>query len=128
MFIPWLKVLEKLNSLPGFAASAQHVALYKDAYTQMEKEAQRLQSRCNELEGKVRRLSSELGDLRLVKTFESYHGLLWKPVEGGFERTPYCPKCKDHTIMTRFPPGGHATNWLCSVCDFHTDLVPPPKT
>ena len=128
MYIPWLTLLEKLKSIPGFAASAQHVALYKDAYTEMEKEAQRLQSRCTALEEEVAHLKSQLEASRHAGTFKSDRGLLWKPLEsGGFEAIPYCPRCKDHPVMTRFPPIGRPLHWMCSVCHFRTDAVPPPK-
>ena len=63
MALTWSMVLKKLNSIPGFSATAQHVALFKDLYEQAQKECDRLEKECAALRAENSALKEEVQSL-----------------------------------------------------------------
>ncbi len=123
MALDWSSVLTRLNGIPGFSATAQHVALFKDLYEQAQKENEQLKAECA-------RLRTELEGLRRQSTarteLEEFDGILWKHrPTGGFDSKPRCPNCPDHPVMGEFPPEAHL-HWVCSRCNGVFDYVRPP--
>lgn len=128
MVIEWKAVLNRLNRLPGFSATTEHVALFKDLYEQAEKECDRLNKDCEALRAENSALKKQLATCTVTPDLVDVEGLLWKKTPlGAFESKPRCPNCSDHPVMSQFPPGAKIY-WLCSRCQKPFDFAEPPKT
>jgi hypothetical protein len=124
MALDWQLVLARLNRVPGFSATAQHVALFKDLYEQAQKENEQLKAECARLKAENEGLHRQIASRT---EFEEIEGILWKrKPTGGFDSKPRCPNCQDHPAMGEFPPGAHL-HWVCSRCNGVFDYVKPPS-
>lgn len=118
------------------ARIATTAGLSKDVIDLLEKKLALLIEENTALATKVSRLEIENGQLRAqlqnsqptTSGFHSALGVLWKRDGKGFERVPYCPKCK--TIMLGQPPLGPMIDpqfWQCAVCNLHATFSGRPK-
>lgn len=64
MAITWTAVLSKLNRLPGFSATSEHVALFRDLYEQTQKECEEIQSKYEVCQKECARLGDENATLK----------------------------------------------------------------
>lgn len=127
MALSWATFLGKLNALPGFSATAQHVALFKDLYEQSQKDSERLTKECDALRAENEELKKQVGTSELPADLVDVEGLLWKRrSDGTYESKPRCPQCADHPVMSTFPPGGRMY-WLCSQCRMRCDFADSPN-
>lgn len=126
MAIEWITIINRLNKIPGFSATAEHVALFKDLYEQVQKECELLRSEYNRLKAENETLRQKLTALERTPDFEEIDGVLWtRKTTGGFGSKPRCPNCSDHPVMGEFPPGAQL-HWVCSRCNGVFDYVCPP--
>ncbi len=127
MPLGWSMVLSKLSTIPGFSATAQHVALFRDLYEQAQKECERLSQECDALRSENDSLRKQMALNADASELVDVEGLLWKRGQGGaFESKPRCPNCADHPVMSRFPPGSKMY-WVCSRCNKPFDFAEPPR-
>ncbi len=110
--------------------------LSKDVIDLLEKKATLLAEENIALKSQVAVLQAENAQLRQklehaqpqTKFVES-EGLLWKRKPSGeFESRPYCPSCRDHPVMSAFPPEPHAMYSACPGPHTFDYAIKPPKT
>ena len=73
-------------------------------------------------------LREQIALLSPSQDFRTYRGLLWLPLStGGYEDSPYCPKCK--MVMHPSPPPSimKPMNWQCSPCPMSAAYCQPPQ-
>jgi len=127
MAISWMTVLAKLNTVPGFSATAQHVALFKDLYEQAQKECERLTKEFETMRSENQELKRLVNRSELPPDLVEVEGLLWKKrSDGAFESKPRCLQCAGHPVMSTFPPGGRMY-WHCSQCKMRCDYSDAPS-
>jgi len=127
MALGWMAVLSRLNKVPGFSATAEHVALLKSLYEQAQKEREQLQKECEELRKENALLKKQLVSQAKAAELEEIDGILWRRnPSGGFDSKPRCPNCADHPVMGEFPPDAKL-HWVCSRCNGVFDYVKPPQ-
>lgn len=126
MAIEWKAVLNRLNKLPGFSATAEHVSLFKDLYEHAQKECEKLRTECEKLREENAALNNLLSSQSKTAEFQEIDGILWKKMPTGtFDSKPRCPNCTDHPVMGEFPPGAKL-HWVCSRCEGVFDYSEPP--
>ena len=126
MTIEWISALSKLNKLPGFSATAEHVALLKDLYEQLQKECEQLRVDLEACRHENTNLKNDLSIHTKTRELVEHEGLFWrKGLTGGVESKPRCPNCADRPVLSQFPPNARL-HWTCSKCNGCFDYADPP--
>lgn len=116
-------VLSKLKAIPGWTATAEHVAFLRDILVERDKELADLQSKCDRLRDENSELQKRIAEISSTEDYVEYRGVLWRRIDSDtVEPAPYCKKCKH--IMVHFAP---AKVWCCDTCQADAPYVQHPQ-